>query len=258
MMLTVLSAKNRLHASLIHLVYCAVIAFIVVLVVFGVWYPGELAAAAGVTDIFLLLLLVDICLGPLLTLVVFNKAKQELARDLLIIFLFQLTALVGGIYTVFIARPVYVVFAVDRFELVYANDLTREDLLQATYREYQSVPLWGPKWIAAMAPDSAQERQDMLFKALGEGRDLAQTPQYYQPYETAKPRIREKIYPLARLKEFNSQADPMLIELLSRYSLEPSFYGFIPLESEVLDLVVVINNQTAEVEEVVKLKPWHY
>ncbi len=36
--------------------------------VFGVWYPAPLHQALGVTKIFLLLLLVDVVLGPLMTL----------------------------------------------------------------------------------------------------------------------------------------------------------------------------------------------
>jgi len=54
-----------------------------------------------------------VCLGPLLTLAVFDPKKKELKRDLSIILLIQLSALFYGIYTVSVARPAYIVFAVD-------------------------------------------------------------------------------------------------------------------------------------------------
>jgi len=60
-----------------------------------------------------LVLIVDVCLGPLLTLAVFDPKKKELKRDLSIILLIQLSALFYGIYTVSVARPAYIVFAVD-------------------------------------------------------------------------------------------------------------------------------------------------
>jgi len=44
--------KNRFYASLVHFTLSIVIVFFVVAMVFWVWYPGTLAEATGVTEIF--------------------------------------------------------------------------------------------------------------------------------------------------------------------------------------------------------------
>jgi len=248
--------KNRFHAFLIHLVGSALIAVLVVAIVFFVWYPYKLATATGVTEIFLLILMVNVCLGPLLTLVVFNVEKKELRRDLFIILLLQVGALFYGVYTVGVARPAYVVFAIDRFELVYANELTEEKLELAAKDEYKTVSLWGPRWVAAQLPENISERNELLFSSVDGGDDLAQLPQYYLPYTESRDKVIEKLQPLETLKQFNAQNLDGYNEIISRYSPDLSDYGYLPLQANSKDLVVVIDKESAEVLDIVALKPW--
>jgi len=249
------ATKNRFYASLIHFSCSLLIAFIVVALVFWIWYPGAIASAAGVTEIFFLVLIVDVCLGPLLTFVVFNIEKKELKRDLLIIFLIQVSALFYGIYTVGVARPAYVVFAIDRFELVYAKDLTQEQLT-AAHGEYKTVPLWGPQWVSAHLPKDVDERNDLLFRSLEGEADLAQLPQYYLPYSESQNEVVDKLRPLDNLKQYNGSNLDGYNDLIARYSTDLPHYGYLPLQGDFMDLVVVIDKDTAEVIEVTKLKPW--
>ena len=64
----------------------------------GVWplvsYPYR--EISGGRELFLILMAVDVILGPLMTLTIFNRAKPwpELRRDLAIVVLIQLAALV--------------------------------------------------------------------------------------------------------------------------------------------------------------------
>ncbi|WP_313056119.1 hypothetical protein [Pseudomonas lopnurensis] len=90
----------RIKAFLMHLAVSAVIALLAVLLVFHIWYPAPLHEALGVTHIFLLLLLADVILGPLLTLVVFKIGKKTLIMDLAVIACLQLAALAYGLWTV--------------------------------------------------------------------------------------------------------------------------------------------------------------
>lgn len=248
--------KNRFQAFAIHLICSALIALLVLVIVFGFWYPNALAVATGVTEIFFLILAVHVCLGPLLTLAVFNLEKKELRRDLFVILLLQISALLYGIYTVGVVRPAYVVFSVDRFELVYANDLTEKKLKLASKGEYQSVPLWGPKWVAAQLPEGTEERNNLIFSSVGGGDDLAQLPQYYQPYVDSRNKVIESLRPLGELKQFNASELDRYDEVISRYSPELSNYGYLPLQAKIMDLAVVVDRNSAEVIEIVKLKPW--
>jgi hypothetical protein len=86
--------------------------------VFAVWYPYPYREISGGRELFLMVVTVDVILGPLLTLAVFNMSKnpiKTLRLDLTVIGLFQLAALVYGLWTVFVVRPVHLAFEMDRF-----------------------------------------------------------------------------------------------------------------------------------------------
>lgn len=91
--------SKRLKFFLTHLLISLLIALVVVGVVFFIWYPNPLASAVGVTYIFLMLLVIDVILGPLLGLLVYKESKKMLKFDLGVIIIIQIAALCYGIYT---------------------------------------------------------------------------------------------------------------------------------------------------------------
>src|SRR5947209_6892165 len=107
-MINILDAGNRFKASGMHLAWSAGAATLAALLVFAVWYPWPYRQMSGGQQLFLLVVSVDLILGPLLTLTVFNprKPRKVLLRDLVIIVAFQLSALMYGLHTVYVARPV--------------------------------------------------------------------------------------------------------------------------------------------------------
>ena len=104
--------KDRLRASAIHLAISLGIAALAALLVFALWYPYPYREISGGRALFLILVSVDVIIGPLITLAVFNRAKpaKELRRDLASGGLIQLAALAYGLWTMFLARPVRRVF----------------------------------------------------------------------------------------------------------------------------------------------------
>ena len=250
------SVNTRFHAFFVHLACSAFIAILALILVFVIWYPGQLAPATGVTEIFLIVLAVDVCLGPLLTLVVYNPKKKELKRDLFIICALQLGALLYGLYTVAIVRPVYVVYEIDRFQLVYANDLSQEKLDQATYDEFKALPILGPKWISSKLPDDIDEKNEFLFSVIDGGDDLGKTPKYYIPYDQSHDDIIRHLSDLDELKLYNTSEDSKIDDILAKYADQKDHVGFVPLKGYVLDLTVILDKSNAEVLEIAKLRPW--
>jgi hypothetical protein len=59
----------------------------------AVWYPQHYFAAMGGTTLILLLIGVDVVIGPLITLIVFDPKKKSLRFDLAVIAVLQLGAL---------------------------------------------------------------------------------------------------------------------------------------------------------------------
>lgn len=248
---------NRYQAALTHFTVCIVITVCLLCTVFFIWYPGAIANAAGVTGIFLILLGVDLCLGPLLTLVIFNPHKKpwrELRRDLAIIATVQIAALAYGVHTVFVARPVYMVFNADRFDLVFANDMTYENLAKVTRDEFKTLPLLGPRWIGAHPPSDIKERNQLMFSTINGGEDLPQLPQYYLPYTQLQNQALKRAQPIAQLTQFNPTHKTEIEKLRQRYP--DTQYAYLPLKGKTQDLTVIIARSDAHIVSVENLKPW--
>lgn len=173
--------KSKLKAAAIHGLITLIVAILTALLVYGVWYRGELAQMMSGTDLYLLILIVEICLGPLMSLVIFNsnKPRNELIRDYCIVGSVQVLALVYGLYSVALSRPVYTVFVKDRIEIVAAIELKAEDIATARFPEFKKLPLWGAKSICTDSPTDPHEKSDLLLSALG-GKDIQLLPKYYR------------------------------------------------------------------------------
>ena len=92
--------SKRIKFFLSHFFISLLIALLAVGLVFVVWYPEPLAKATSVTHIFLMLLVIDVILGPFLSLLVYKEGKKSLKFDLTVIIIIQLSALCYGIYNI--------------------------------------------------------------------------------------------------------------------------------------------------------------
>lgn len=248
--------KNRIRAFGTHLAGSLLVACASLALVFLVWYPGPLAAASGVGAIVLILLAVDVIVGPVITFIVFDPRKKELKWDVAIILVLQLVALGYGMRTVFVARPAYVVFAADRFDVVYANDLTVEKLAKVTDPRFSDVPLWGPKVIAAKRPESAKERNEIMFGALVGGDDVPQLPQYYVPLADQRAQILKRLLPPENLREFNPERTAQVAELVASYGSHPGGVGYLPVRGKVKDFTAILGKESGELLQFSSLVPW--
>ena len=99
--------RDRLRAAGIHLGLSALVAAMAALLVFALWYPYPYREISGGRSLFLLVITVDVVLGPLLTFAIFDRAKprRRLRRDLAVVALLQLAGLAYGLWTVNLARP---------------------------------------------------------------------------------------------------------------------------------------------------------
>ena len=240
----------RIKAFFIHLAISALIAIMVIGMTFFIWYPTPLHTAAGVTKIFLILLAVDVVLGPLLTLLVYKVGKKTLIMDLTVIVVLQVSALAYGLFTVAEGRPAWLVFAVDRFDLVRVLDIDERKLDQADLG-YQQPSVLGPQWVAAVNPTDIDERNDILMESVLAGVDIAQRPNLYQPLSSQRDAIKQRLLELPSLTEFNSAENVSIA--LTKY---PHADAWLPLRANNQDMVVLMHKDTAEVIAIVDLRPW--
>jgi hypothetical protein len=202
--------REKFRALLLHFLVTAAVAAVAAAVIFFVWFPDPFQAMMGGTKLFLLISICDLVLGPLISLVIYNskKSRRELITDYSIVGAVQLAAFVYGVLSIANARPVYVAFVGDRFEVVRADDLTDENL-QAGKDPYRTRPKWGPELIATQMPTDVKERNDVLFAGLG-GNDIQTLPRYYVSYETAKEQIKQRAQPMEALYKRHPEAKQLV------------------------------------------------
>ena len=198
--------RFRLTAFGLHLTGSAAALTLVLGALWLGWYrwPGwYLASALHVVGI---VVMVDLVLGPTLTLIVASPGKRRaaLARDIAIIVTVQLIALVYGGITLWRGRPLYYTFSVDRLELVQASDLMREDISIARRDNPALAPWWYslPRWIWAPLPENAEEAQKIVTGTVFGGADVIQMPRYFRPWEQGLPELRKLLQKVDEMKYF--------------------------------------------------------
>ncbi len=196
------------------------------MVYFG-WYPEPLDALSGVGEILLMLLAIDVILGPMLTLVIFDRRKKSLPFDLACIAVVQLVALAYGLHTVEAGRPHFLVFVKDRFEVVSKADLQPQDREAGADNRAAESDILGPRVVAAEMPTSGEERNNILFEAVGGGRDVQHFPKLYRDYASQASLAAGKARPLAELRALNPDDKGLLRDTIGRSGLSESRLGFL-------------------------------
>lgn len=243
--------SKRLKFFLSHLFISFLIALLVVGLVFFIWYPSPLARAVGVTHIFLMLLAIDVIVGPVLGLLVYKEGKKSLKFDLSVIILIQIAALCYGVYSIEQGRPAWLVYNVDRFELVRKNELVDTNIQQAQ-PQFQKPSWFKPQYVATEFAKDIQQRNDEMFAEVLGGISIAQRPERYVELTQAKTQIQQRALPLKELEQYNSKAD--VEKTLAKY---PNVDAWVPLKATAVDMVVLLNKEKAEVIKIVDLRPWH-
>ncbi len=185
----------------------------------------------GVAGLFGLVVVVDVVCGPLLTLLLASphKSRNTLVWDLAVVALLQVTAFGYGVWTVFAARPVVVVFEVDRFVVVTANEVLVEQLNQAP-AELQKLPWTGVRFLAVRSAETTEEHLQSVELSL-RGVTTAMRPGWWRPFAEAKAGIQRGAKPLAELIQRRPEQLTQIHEAVARSGYQVSELRYLPLTS---------------------------
>lgn len=240
--------RTRLRAATLHLGLSALVAAVAGLLVFALWYPWPFREISGGRELFQLVVGVDVALGPLVTFAIFNRAKPrtELRRDLAVVVLLQLAGLAYGLGTVQQARPVHLVYELDRFRVVHAVDIP-EELASRVPAGLELAPLGGPTLLALRPFTSEQERMDFTMEAL-KGVQLSARPELWQPYPAARERVLRSARPVAELKSRFPQRAAEIDAAVRKGGGAPAQAAYLPLVARKEQAwTVLLDARTAEV-----------
>jgi hypothetical protein len=239
---SLLKGKSRMRAALLHFFVCVLMAGLVSAVIFKLWYPWPYSELSGGQELFFLLVGVDVTLGPILTLAVFSPAKRRrvLVVDLAVIAALQIGALTYGLHTLFLARPVYLVFEVDRLRVVTAADID-VGMLGSAAPEFRQLPWFGPRLIAARRAASGDELLRSVQLSL-KGLDTAMQPDRWISYASAKDALATASKPLDGLLKKYPEVASAVDDVAMRAGVRTEALRFLPLTSRQRSWVALLSS----------------
>ncbi len=247
-------SRDKVTAFLIHLAISATIVGIVFVLIFFFWYPRPYFEANGAWKVLRILVMVDLVMGPLLTLVLFKKGKPGLVVDLCFIAAVQLAALIYGVHVIYGERPYYLAFAVDRFEVIGKVEI---DQAKLKYPELKVKPNQGPILVFADLPKDKKKRSKLLIETVMEGKpDLERRPEYYHPYIPNKNKVIAKAKPLEELLKNEKNKEIEINKFLQRQGGKKDDYLYLPLIGKNNDLALVIDRITGLPIGGITADPW--
>lgn len=242
--------NQRIKFFLSHLSISFLISLIAVGVIFYIWYPYPLAQAVGVTQLFIMLIVIDVIVGPIMTFLIYKKDFNVFKIDLAIIVIIQVAAFLYGFYSIAQGRPAWIVFNQNKFELVRANDQVIDNA-EKIHEEFKKVSWFGPRYVSVLPSSDPKQKEDDLFMEVLGGVSLAQKPERYVLLSATAEKMKQQAQSLKILELYNDT--DTVKEILLKY---PQATDYLPLKANKLDMVVLINKRKMEIISMVNLRPW--
>ncbi len=242
---------SRWQAAGIHLLLSLLMALAVVAAMLLLWYPTPYFQAMGGGGLLALVVGVDVVLGPLITLIIFNTKKKSLKFDLACVALVQMIALGYGVATMFQARPIYTVFNKDRFDVIIAADVDAKEHAKVTNDLFKTFPLDGPKIAALVTPADANE----IARILVSGIESRAFTQYYVPYADEAKRAGAASKTVAELSKAKPESASAVKEFLAAKNVDESRIGYLPIYTRNNDMTMIVERATGVIVGIVSVAP---
>lgn len=224
----------KLKAFLVHFSVSALVLGSFFLLLFFFWYRGFFAVI-DVDRPLLLLVGIDLILGPLLTFIVYRKGKRTLVFDLSVIVLLQIVAFVYGAYVIYQGKPSLMVDYNGRFEVVFEKEIPANK--QA---ELQTSGLFSQPQYASINTDKVNS-----------GLPVYENLEYLEPlpknfWETAEGSSESRNIPLRRVLVVGGIKEPALLEKLHAQGYELKDVAFHDLMKDGLIHVLATDKSNHE------------
>jgi len=165
--------------------------------------------------------------------------------SLVVVGLLQLAGLGYGLWTVHEARPVHLVFEIDRFRAVHAVEVP-EELLASTPSGIVALPVTGPSLLAVRPFTGEHERVDATVAAL-QGLHLGARPDFWQAYEQAVPRVLAAAKPVSQLKSRFPAQTGAIDAVMAATGRSVDGLVYLPLVSRKSFWTVLLDARTAQI-----------
>lgn len=245
----------KLKAFLIHFLLSALVILGFAGLIWFVWYPEPFLMAEGGLDIILLLIGVDLILGPTLTAIVYKKGKKGLYFDLTLIVLVQLSALLYGMHTLYIERPQYVAFVVDRFTTIPAASIDTDELLD---KNLLTRVFNKPRLVFIELEEDPDTRFHLLMESVYGGKGYPGRPEYYRDIGGYINAIvnNERQLKLVDILRKSPEIEKMVLKMAETNNKKLDQLVFYPLKGKRKQMILILDREDLSVLGGLDLDPW--
>jgi hypothetical protein len=251
--------RFRFKAFAVHLSSSATVLALILGGLYLGWYdwPGWWLVKA--LPVALIAVLVDVVLGPTLTLIIANPAKprRELTRDIAIIVAVQICALSYGAFTLWQGRPLYYTFSESRLEVVQASEIKPDEAAQGRRVNPSLAPHWysRPRWIYAPLPDDPETAKKIMTSAtFGTGEDVVDMPGYFKPWEQGIPELRKHLKAVKDMTELSATEKRRAEKLMSARGLGFNEPNAMVMYGTARHLIAIFDVQTVRLRTYLNLE----
>ncbi len=235
--------NSRLTAAGIHFLASLSLFSILLFIIFKLWFPQPYFSASGGWQGLKIVALVDLVLGPLITLAIFNtnKPKKVLAQDLGIIVIIQLGALIYGIYTIHSQRPVAIAFYESKFYSIPAQALDKQSF---DLKNLSELSDHSPAMIYVDKPIAIDDINAMVKIVIDQ---KIPPTQQVNLYRSIKPNFSKILKHSIKIKEIITRnpdmAEQLQVLLKQTKTKQPDNY-YLVLESKYQNVILIFSKKT--------------
>jgi hypothetical protein len=248
----------RLKLFSVHLLSSATILLLILGSLYFGWYRWPGWYLTDVTQVVVVMICVDVVLGPTLTLIIANQKKsaRELTRDIGIIVAVQLCALGYGSVSLWSGRPLYYAFSENVLQLVQAYDIDANEAKLGREQNPSLAPHWYslPRWIWAPLPQDPAEQERIFSAAVSGGDDVISMPRFFKRWEEGLPSLRSQLKKVDDVAYFAKSEKKILKEKMKAAGLSEDKLDTIPLTGRGHPLLAVFDPMSLKMTAVFRTK----
>ncbi len=246
-------SKDKINAFLVHFALSLLIFIVLLYLIVFEWYPEPLFKTDGGWQGIRLIAFVDIILGPVLTLIVFKKAKKGLKLDLSVIATIQIVALISGVMVVYNEHPVAIIVLNGRLHPITAYQIKQAGMELSKLKKYSNLK---PPLIYSNIPSDADEYSELLKDSLSSGRGIRLYGEYYEKWnEHNKLRVSQNSMSIKKFLHGKPKDQLVYNKFINNIDYKGHSFIYLPLYSRYKYGIAVLDENLFKIVAVLNINP---
>jgi hypothetical protein len=247
---------TRSSAALLHLCFSLLLLAACAGLVMFAWYPGPFLQLPRSGELAAALTAAACIIMPALTWLVFTpgKSRPKLILDLVVIGLIQLSAVTWGMYNLSAQKPYFMVFTLDRFDVMSR----RQVFGSIDDPAFLDKPFSGPAILYAVMPAAdSNDYQRLLQEVMFEGKpDIQYRPEFWSVYSERAREVLRASRPLADLRAARPDAAGPISALVVDRGGDITQLKFVPGMIGRGHFAAVLDGASGDVVGYINTDPW--